>query len=140
MAYITKAEVQALQPKLKVINQKYGVKATFSGSNSSTLTLTVQSGKVDFIGNYIENLAGNGRISNAQERAEYISKVHNIQVNHYYLQEAFSCLALEYLEEVKAVMLENHWDKSDSQTDYFCCSYFVGIDIGRWNKGYVLVS
>ena len=140
MAYITKSEVQALQPKLKAINQKYGIKATFSGSNSSKLHLTISSGKVDFIGNYIENLVANHQIDNAEERAEYVKACKNIQCNHYYLDSAFSGLALEYLEEVKQVMLENHWDESDSQTDYYNCSYYVSIDIGRWNKGYLLVN
>ena len=136
MAYITKAEVQALQPKLKAINTKYGIKATFSGSNSSKLTLTVQSGKVDFIGNYIENLQSYIHPEDNAARTKYVQDGKYIQVNHYYLQEAFSGLALEYLEEVKQVMMENHLDESDSQTDYFCCSYFVSIDIGRWDKGY----
>ena len=140
MAYITKSEVQALQPKLKAINQKYGIKATFSGSNSSTLKITISSGKVDFIGNYIENLVANNQIDNAEERAEYVKTCKHIRVNHYYLDSAFSGLALEYLEEVKQVMLENHWDESDSQTDYFHCAYYISIDIGRWNKGYMMTD
>lgn len=140
MAYITKAEVKALQPKLKAINDKYRVKATFSGSNSSKLQLSISSGKVDFIGNYIENLDANNRHDNAEERAKCISVSKYLQVNHYYLESAFSGLALEYLEEVKALMLENHWDESDSQTDYFHCAYYIGVDIGRWNKGYELMN
>lgn len=140
MAYITKAEVKALQPKLKAINDKYRVKATFSGSNSSKLQLSISSGKVDFIGNYIENLDANNRHDNAEERAKCINASKYLQVNHYYLESAFSGLALEYLEEVKAVMLENHWDESDSQTDYFHCAYYIEVNIGRWNKPYVLLD
>ena len=41
MAYTTKCQVQEKNKKLKELNKKYGVKGIFSGSNSSTLTLTI---------------------------------------------------------------------------------------------------
>lgn len=49
MAYITKEKVQEKRKKIAEINKRYGMKATVSGSNSSTITVTVLSGKIDFV-------------------------------------------------------------------------------------------
>jgi hypothetical protein len=129
MAYITKAEVKAKSLKLKEINKKYGMKAAFSGSNSSSLLLTVQSGGIDF-GN--ECLVDNYRNWKATDGNFYC------QCNHYYLNNHWTGKALEYLEECYALMREGHYDRSDIQTDYFECSWYNNIHIGRWNKGYVI--
>ena len=130
MAYITKAEVKAKSEKLKAINKKYSVKATFSGSNSSTLQLTVQSGSIDF-----QNLqVFFGCSGQASDDNFYL------QVNHYYLDSWFCGTALAYLEEVHALMKEGHYDRSDVQSDYFETSWYNSIHIGQWNKGYVLVK
>ena len=129
MAYITKAEVKAKSLKLKEINKKYGTKATFSGSNSSTLLLTIQSGSIDFIADCILD---NYHSWKATDGNFYC------QCNHYYLDKHWTGKALEYLEECYALMREGHYDMSDIQTDYFECSWYNNIHIGRWNKGYVI--
>ncbi len=134
MAYISKAEVQAKSLKLKEINKKYGVKATFSGSNSSTLTLTISSGKIDFLANYSYHSQSVYGVPYAVVVGAIKSK--HLQVNHYYLNRSFSFEALEYLEEVYALMKEGHYDRSDAMTDYFDCSWYNSINIGRWNRGY----
>jgi hypothetical protein len=134
MAYITKEEVKAKSIKLKEINKKYGIKATFSGSNSSTLTLTISSGKIDFIANYSWHVQSVYGVPSACVAGVIKSK--HLQVNHYHLNRSFSFEALEYLEEVYELMKEGHYDRSDVQTDYFECSWYNSINIGRWNRGY----
>lgn len=144
MAYISKAEVQIKTAQLKVLNGLYGVKSTFSGSNSSSLLLTISSSGIDFIGNHIEMLKiakANGRIYYPIEDSIEVLKISGyIQVNNYYLKDNFSGTALEYLESAYKIMLEGHWDKSDVQTDYFNCSWYNNIHVGRWNKPYVLTA
>jgi len=143
MAYITKAEVQAKSIKLKEINKKYGVKASFSGSNSSELKLTISAGIIDFIQNYIdvakrpEMRFGSVDIKGLEED---LMKSKHIQVNHYYLDSRFEGKALMYLQEVYSLMCEGHYDDSDAQTDYFNCSWYNSIHIGRWNKPYELIK
>lgn len=61
-----------------------------------------------------------------------------LQVNVYYINESFSGIALECLQEIYSLMLEGHWDDSDSMTDYFSCSWYNRICIGG-NKPYKLV-
>ena len=132
MAYITKQEVQAKTPKLKALCKEYGVKASFSGSNSISLTLTVQSGSIDFIENYISTT-----LQQLDDQAkERLRLNQNLQVNHYYLDRQFTGKALEFLQKAYAIMLEGHKDDSDVMTDYFNCSWYNHINVGKWNKGY----
>jgi hypothetical protein len=40
--------------------------------------------------------------------------------------------------KVATNLLDNyHWDKSDAQIDYFCCNFYMHIEIGKWNRPYV---
>lgn len=140
MAYITKAEVAAKSEALRVLNKEYGVTARFSGSNSSSLTLTIQSGGIDFIGNRIEVLNSGIRYvePHVLQHVNNAKTVGNLGVNHYYLNEQHSGIALEYLQKVYDIMLDGHRDDSDIMTDYFCCSWYNSIEIGKWNKPYIL--
>ena len=137
MAFISKQEVQDKQAKLKVLNKQYGVKASFSGSNGSTLKLYIQSGSIDFISNYLDCSKQQGYFGTIAADVA-ISKKH-IQVNHYYLEHSFDGVALEYLQKALEIMHEDHWDDSDLQMDYFNCSWYLAITIGRWDKPYVTV-
>ena len=143
MAYITKAQVQAKTKALKAINTKYGVKASFSGSNSSSLTLTIHSGKIDFIASAIfmlNNDDSDFALYNKAGHIEQLNKYKHIQVNHYHMDNSFEGIALQYLKEVYALMTEGHYDRSDAMTDYFECSWYNSIHIGKWNKPYELIA
>lgn len=137
MAYITKEQVKAKNEALKAVNKKYGVKARFSGSNSSTLTLKVTEGGIDFVANWIDCYTNNPRFE-ASNCAHILERQH-INVNHYYIDRNFSGVALEYLQEAYKIMLDGHYDESDVMTDYFHCSWYNSIQIGAWDKPYKLV-
>lgn len=137
MAYITKEEVKAKNEALKVLNKKYGVKARFSGSNSSSLKLKVTEGVIDFVANWIDCCVTQPQFS--AENATRIAKQQYIQVNHFYIDRAFSGVALEYLQEAYKIMLDGHFDKSDVMTDYFHCAWYNNISIGAWDKPYKVI-
>lgn len=137
MAYITKEEVKAKNEKLKVLNKQYGVKARFSGSNSSTLLLKVTEGCIDFVANHIDCMTNHPRFD--ADYAIQVAQQQYLQANHYYLPKNFCGVALEYLEKAYAIMLEGHFDDSDTMTDYFHCSWYNNIHIGAWDKPYKLV-
>ncbi len=138
MAHVSKDVITKARAALKVLNKQYGVKATLSGENTSSLKLTIAQGKIDFIGNYCENVLAKRQMQDTDGIVDWAQREMYIQVNQYYLDSSFSGIALEYLEKAKEIMYVDHWDKSDIMTDYFHCSYYVNIHIGRWNKGYVL--
>lgn len=140
MAYVTEQIITKARTALKALNKQYGVKATLSGKGSSSLQLTIAEGSIDFIGNYCETVLAKCQLRDAEGVIEWAQKEMYIQVNQYYLDSSFSGLPLEYLEKAKEIMYADHWDKSDVMTDYFHCSYYISINIGRWNKGYKLVK
>jgi hypothetical protein len=139
MAYVTQEVITKARLALKALNKEYGVKATLSGKGDSTLYLTIAEGKIDFIGNFCENVKAKRIQHDTQQVIDWVTKEQNISVNQYYLDSSFDGIALEYLEKAKSIMLVDHWDRSDIQSDYFNCAYYLNISIGRWNKGYKLV-
>lgn len=143
MAWVQKETVTKVREALKVLNKEYGMKTSVSGTNSSSLKVRITSGKIDFVQNRLDMLEGDMRYSE-EEKANhrlYLVKFNSgMQVNHYWLDTAFSGVALEYLEKVKAIMSVDHYDKSDIQSDYFNCAYYINIDIGKWDKAYEVTN
>lgn len=58
------------------------------------------------------------------------------QINEYHLDRLYPKATAEVLKKAHAIIARDHWDKSDSMTDYFCCAYYIDIAVGRWNQPY----
>ena len=135
MAYMSQDHKARLAPTIKTICKKYGIKATLSVRNHSSLVLTVKQGNIDFIGDFNRTIedrdpTGNRRINPADKY---------IQVNPYWYQEHFTGRAKEFLSEVIPAMYgPDYFDHSDAQTDYFHCSHYIDVNIGKWNAPYAL--
>lgn len=127
MAYVSQELKAKLAPAIKAICKKYGVKATLSVRNHLSLVLTVKSGKIDFISDF-------GNTPEARTDAEKFG----IQVNPYHYKSHFSGEAYHFLNEVIPAMNDGNWDKSDAQVDYFNVGWYISVNIGKWNKPYVL--
>jgi len=117
MAYVSKEVVKNAREALKVVNKKYNMKTSLRVDNHTALHCTIISGSIDF-----------GFTSG--------------DINHYWIDTdtRLSPIAKEYLEEVNKVLHAEHWDKSDIQSDYFHCAFYVYIRVGRWDKHYILSS
>ena len=141
MAYITKDQVKEKTVKIKAIAKKYGCKVSVSGSNSSTITVRFTEGKIDFwkhmVDTAIENQRGN--IEVIKENMQWGQANGTMQINHYWLDTSFSGEVLQMLQEIKAVLMIDHYDYSDAMTDYFNCAWYMEIKVGCWNKPYKLV-
>jgi len=133
MAYVSKEKKASIAPVVKEICKRYGVKASLSVKHHMTLMLTIQSSGIDFIGNFNTVAGSIPRHFNDQFRP---AKDH-IEVNTYWQHEHFSGVARSFLEEVKEAMLgPDYFNDSDPMTDYFNCSHYISIHIGRWDKPY----
>ena len=134
MAYMNQSKKAVIASKLKPVLKKYGLKGSLSVNNHSTIVLTVKSGKIDFIKNFnstTQNRPGGFRNGSAAEK--YIS------VNPYWYQEHFTGQSKEFISEAMAALKGADWyDKSDAQYDYFDTAYYVDINIGKWNKPYIV--
>jgi hypothetical protein len=113
MAFMSQEHKAKLAPTIKAICKKYGVKASLAVRNHSSLVLTVKEGRIDF---------GNCRA----------------QVNPHWYQDHFTGTAKDFLSEVIPAMYgPDYFDKSDIQSDYFHCSHYIGVNIGKWDKPYI---
>ena len=114
MAYVSQDRKKALAPAIKAVLKKYGMKGTIAVRHYSTLVVNIKSGKIDFGGN-------------------------NISVNPYWIHEHYEGVAKDFLLELKDAMNEGNHDNSDIMTDYFDVGWYCDINIGKWDKPYVVI-
>lgn len=120
MAYMNQERKAQIAPVVKAICKKYGVKASLSVNNYSTLVLNVKSAGIDFFGDY--------------HNSEEAMKWGYIQVNTYWYHDHFDGKSKEFLKEVIEAMNEGNWDRSEIQYDHFDVGWYVNVNIGKWNK------
>jgi len=138
MAYMSQEHKAKLAPTIKAICKRYGIRATLAVRNHSTLMLTIKQGEIDFIGNS-NQVCGNDHYQVARGFKPNTSGYES--VNPYHYKSHFSGRALEFLQEVIPAMYgPDYFDHSDSQSDYFHCSHYIDVSIGRWNSPYALVK
>jgi hypothetical protein len=136
MAYVSKETKAKIVSLAKPILKKYGMKGTFSVRNHSTITLKLTAGKLDIIGNYIENA------ELRPKEAYWTAPSGSMDVNVYWITDRYySGKVLKFLTELLAAMKGADWfDKSDAMTDYFHTAYYISITVGTWDKPYVLLK
>jgi hypothetical protein len=138
MAYVSKEDKAKLAPAIKAICKKYGVKGTLAVHHYSTLVLTISAGSIDFIKNYNETSDLRPNVNACMRRDPVVDY---LNVNVYWCHEHFSGIARDFLTEITAAMRgPDFFDHSDIQTDYFHCSHYIDVTIGKWDKPYTLIS
>ena len=118
MAYMNQEKKAKIATAMKPVLKKYGLKATLSVHNHSSISVNIKSGPIDFGGD-------------------------TIQVNHYWLDDHYKDrpVALKALKEIKeALLVADYFDESDAQTDYFHTAYYYHINVGKWNKPYEVTT
>ena len=134
MAYVSQEMKAKLAPTIKAICKKYGIKASLAVRNHSSLVLNVKQGDIDFIGNF-------NKVAGARHPDRVNPAAGSIQVNTYWYHEHFDGKAKEFLSEIIPAMKgPDFFDHSDIQTDYFHCSHYIDVNIGKWNQPYALVK
>jgi hypothetical protein len=141
MAYMNQERKAKIATAIKPILAKYGLKGSLSVRNHSTICLTVKSGKIDFIENFINTDHNTWTGQKMDQRTiDSIRKSQSLDVNPYWFQEHFSGVAKDFLTEAfQALKAADWYDDSDVQTDYFNTAYYVDLNIGKWNKPYQVV-
>ena len=139
MAYMNQDKKATIAPAVKAVLKKYGIKGTLAVRNHSTLVLNIKSGSIDFVENFISTDANvmHGR-KMSQDQIDYLRKNQSMDVNPYWYKEHFSGKAKSFLSELLPIMNNGNHDNSDIQTDYFDVGWYVDVNIGKWNKPYIL--
>lgn len=122
MAYVSKETKALLVTEVKTAVQKVisktgdDLKMTFSVRNHSEIVCTIQSGTIDF-------------------------GVDHQQVNHYWIDTHFKGIAADVLKAIASGLKSNgYYNNSDLMNDYFDHSWYISINIGKWNKQYQLIK
>ena len=103
-------------------------------NNHSTLVLNIKAGTIDFIGNFNRVCSNNHYYVSSGFRPVSGS----LSVNEYHYEKHFDGEALAFLSELMPAMNVGNHDNSDIQSDYFDVSWYVDVNIGAWNKPYIL--
>lgn len=138
MAYMNQEKKAKIALRLKPILKKYGVKGTLSVRSHSTIVLTLKSGKIDFIENFIQtdsNVMHSRKMP--QSQIDRIRKDRYLDANPFWFQEHFTGAAKNFLTEAFAALKSADWyDRSDAQVDYFDTAYYTDVTVGKWNQPY----
>jgi hypothetical protein len=137
MAYMNqecKAKIKAnLDAALKGTGVKYSLRC-----DNLSITCTIKSAPVDFIAN------GNETCNADFYQVSRGFKPNNTgyeQVNRYYYQDHYSGKAKELMTKIiSAIYSGDYYDRSDSSTDYFDTAYYAYINIGKWDKPFVVTA
>ena len=112
MAYMNVEKKNKLAPGIKKVLAEYGMKGTLA-KDTHTLKVNLKSGPIDF-----------GTDS----------------VNTYHIDNHFEGVAKEFLLKLKDAMVVGNHDRSDSMTDYFDVGWYIGINVGKWDKPYEVTA
>jgi len=136
MAYMDQTRKAKITKALKPILAKYKVKGSLSVRNHSTIVLTLKSGAIDFIGNS-NRVCGND-FYQVQRGFKPTTSGYD-QVNPYWFQDHYDGDAKAFLTEAfKALKSADWYDESNAMIDYFNIAYYVDINIGKWDKPYIV--
>jgi hypothetical protein len=141
MAHMNQQKKAVIVSKVKPVLKKYGLKGTFSVRNHMTICLTITSGSIDFIENYIQtdiNSSSGKKISDGQ--IDYIRKNNALDINPHWYQDHFTGKALDALTEIMEGMHSaGYYNNTDIQSDYFDTAYYVDVNVGTWNRPYTVL-
>ena len=135
MAYMSQEKKVKIAPKIKAILAKYKVKGSLAVRNHMTLCLNLKSGSIDFIANS-NKVCSNNHYQVASGFKPSTSGYD--QVNPYHFKDHYDGKALAFMQEVFAAMNDGNHDRSDIQSDYFDVGWYVDVNIGKWDKQYIL--
>ena len=61
-----------------------------------------------------------------------------LQLNHYYLDTAYTGELLATFEAIRDAMNTDNHDRSDTQSDYFDVGHYIAINVGKWDKPFIV--
>ena len=138
MAYVSQENKKKLAPKIKEILKKYNMKGSLSIRHHSSLVLTLTSGELDIIGAFNDHIR-----QDHNDNKENRYRDDYLQVNEYWIEETYANAprVKNFLQEILAAMKgPDYVCEDDPMTDYFFRSHYTDINVGRWDKPFVLTQ
>ncbi len=141
MAYMKQEnKKEKLAAMKKMIAEKYPelkVKFTMGVRHHSTLVFNLMASTIDFM-----EIEYKKAIKRAEFEDLFLAPVKqtNLQINEYWIREHFEGLARDFLLDIKKIMNKGNHDNSDISTDYFDVGWYTTINIGKWDRDYILIA
>lgn len=117
MAYINKEETAVIRKELKAAFPKY--KFSVRNRHHTSISVSVMSGPLDF---------------------SDLSEGHK-QVNQYHLEKSpddYPKAEVKFWEKALKIINKKNFDNSDSMTDYFHVGFYLDIEVGQYDKPYIV--
>ena len=137
MAYMSQERKKQIKVELDKILKGTGIKYSLGVRHHSTLVLNIYQGPVDFIGNY------NAVVSEptyAHYHPGMRVATNNLDINTHWYKDHFTGEVLELLKKVINAMMAGNHDNSDAMTDYFDVGWYIDVNIGKWDRPYILTG
>jgi|TARA_R110000744_G_scaffold80035_1_gene157093 hypothetical protein len=130
MAYITKEEAAVVRKDLKKAFPE--IKFSVRIKHYTTLDVAIMEAPYDFAVREYKDAC----IPNREHRDNLVDQREYFTVNHYHLDTNQTYAQLPKLQKIAKICLKEHWDKSEIQTDYFHCAFYLNLAVGKWDKPY----
>ena len=133
MAHVSKEKKQKIAAALKTVMPK-GWKWSLAVNNSSTIVLTIASAPVDLMAEAMR--VHNNNSYGAGCDGKMTQPETHIQANC--RPEMYFDESLELFRKIRDALNIDNYDNSDSQTDYFDVGHYVRLNLGSWNKPFIV--
>ena len=100
MAYVDQSVIDDVRAELKALNKKYGMKATASGKGTSSLTITISSGPLDFLSQIKGYYAGMQFLGQSYSVQDW-QELRGCAFNHYHDEDKYTGKEQEYLKIIE---------------------------------------
>jgi hypothetical protein len=134
MAYMNQEKKAIIKAAMDKALKGRGFKYSLRVDNHMSIVCTIQSGPVDFIGNFKATAGDKFILSPGRE-------LDHLQINLYWIEDHFTGQAAEILKEcAQALQAAGYYDRSDAMTDYFDTAYYMHLNVGAWDKPYKITA
>ena len=134
MAYMNQEKKANIKAALDKALKPRGIKYSLRVDNGMAISCTIKAAPIDFIGNF-KNRTGD------QFKLQQGARLDHLQVNLYWIDDHFSGEAARVLHEARqALQAAGYYDKSDAMTDYFDTAYYMHLNIGQYDKPFILLE
>lgn len=127
MAHMSQERKKEIAAELKRVIPK-GWKWTLAVRHHSTIVLNIAAAPIDLIAD-----------ANVKRKADNQQAVDYYSVNPYWYHEHFSPEVVALLKPILEALNRGNYNNSDIQSDYFDVGWYVDVNIGRWNKPFVVL-
>lgn len=134
MAYMNQDKKKIIKANLDNALKGTGIKYSLRVRDNLAIACTIRSAPIDFIDNFVASSGDSFATLNGLP-PKYL------QVNKYWYTEHFSGAAADILGKIIDCLHSAGWyDKSDAMVDYFDTAYYIDLNIGSWDKPFIVTK